>query len=278
MKYSPSIDSRHNIDVLDGFPEVIAAVGKERFSQTLLTMLSRLCGAEHCALFRVDQKAFLPVAAVSYDLESVKHRLLSRYIADSFWQVDSFLMQTVQATQSEGFSLDWNSTSTTPERELREKIFRVARIGERIVLCGRIQEQTVGICLLRSDEQSGLASDDIRRLKDFSLILLSVIRKHIDVVHRCEPLRPLTSLSEIVTTLHATEASLTQREIEVCSRIIFGIPAATIASQLGIVENTVVTYRKRAYDRLSIACQRELLTWYLHQWAMVNQQRKLSMH
>nr|ART90100.1 hypothetical protein [uncultured bacterium] len=31
-------------------------------------------------------------------------------------------------------------------------------------------------------------------------------------------------------------------------------------------EETVKTYRKRAYQRLAIGSERELLTWYLARW------------
>jgi hypothetical protein len=48
---------------------------------------------------------------------------------------------------------------------------------------------------------------------------------------------------------------------------LFGISSAGIALDLGIGEETVMPYRKRAYMRLSIATQRELLLWYVSEWS-----------
>ena len=47
------------------------------------------------------------------------------------------------------------------------------------------------------------------------------------------------------------------------ARILYGLSAAGIAVDLGIGIESVTTYRKRAYRRLGIATQRELLVWYL---------------
>ena len=47
-----------------------------------------------------------------------------------------------------------------------------------------------------------------------------------------------------------------------------------IASRLNIGEETVKTYRKRAYQRLGKATQRELLNWYIERWG----QRSVSLN
>ena len=40
-----------------------------------------------------------------------------------------------------------------------------------------------------------------------------------------------------------------------------------IALDLNIGEESAMTYRKRAYHRLNIGSQRELLLWFLRQWS-----------
>ncbi len=53
------------------------------------------------------------------------------------------------------------------------------------------------------------------------------------------------------------------RETEVCAAIVQGMTSEAIALKLGISVNTVLTYRKRAYMRLGISCQNELLRFIL---------------
>jgi DNA-binding CsgD family transcriptional regulator len=52
---------------------------------------------------------------------------------------------------------------------------------------------------------------------------------------------------------------LTAREAEVCACIVHGMSSEGIALELGISVNTVRTFRKRAYSRLNICSQNELM-------------------
>ena len=76
----------------------------------------------------------------------------------------------------------------------------------------------------------------------------------------------LTALDEIENCIVATSA-LPRREAEVSARILYGLSSVGIALDLSVSEETVKTYRKRAYQRLAIGSERELLTWYLARWS-----------
>ena len=60
---------------------------------------------------------------------------------------------------------------------------------------------------------------------------------------------------------------LTRREAEVCAGVLYGMTSMGIALELGISEESAMTYRKRSYNRLKIGSQRELLLWYLDRWS-----------
>jgi DNA-binding CsgD family transcriptional regulator len=51
---------------------------------------------------------------------------------------------------------------------------------------------------------------------------------------------------------------LTPREREVCERILLGYTSIGIGLDLNIALSSVLTYRKRAYEKLGIAAQNEL--------------------
>lgn len=61
-------------------------------------------------------------------------------------------------------------------------------------------------------------------------------------------------------------SGLPAREAQVCARILFGLSSAGIALDLSVGEGTIKTYRKRAYERLEMGSERELLIWYLSRW------------
>lgn len=68
---------------------------------------------------------------------------------------------------------------------------------------------------------------------------------------------PEQSLAALFAT-RAPLAGLTPREREVCRRILLGFSSEAISQALGISLHSTLTYRKRAYERLSISSQSEL--------------------
>ena len=59
------------------------------------------------------------------------------------------------------------------------------------------------------------------------------------------------------------QPSLTMQELEVCSRILKGMSYVGIASDLGLKESTVKTYRNRAFDKMGIHFKSQLFSMFL---------------
>ena len=92
--------------------------------------------------------------------------------------------------------------------------------------------------------------NQIDNLPDTSDALLSIIG-HLALQHY--EARPETS--EIYP---AVLESLSEREREVCQGILSGKKAERIASDMDVAPSTVVTYRKRAYEKLGISSRSSL--------------------
>ena len=106
--------------------------------------------------------------------------------------------------------------------------------------------------------------------------LLSILAKHAEMTDAMHsPVRALTSLAEIERCIGQARAELPPREMQVCARMLHGISTEGIALALGISEESVITYRKRAYQRLGIGSRRELLLWYLSRWGAQQQDRSI---
>lgn len=84
--------------------------------------------------------------------------------------------------------------------------------------------------------------------------------------------RQLPNPAEALRSLDVVESCLTamtnlpRREMEVCARVLLCQTALGISLSLGISEESVKTYRARAYRRLGIGGIRELWMWYLNLW------------
>ena len=78
--------------------------------------------------------------------------------------------------------------------------------------------------------------------------------------------------ADAMRSLEAVESCLTamtdlpRREMEVCARVVLCQTALGISLSLEISEESVKTYRARAYRRLGIGGIRELWMWYLNLW------------
>ncbi|WP_407123321.1 LuxR C-terminal-related transcriptional regulator [Bradyrhizobium sp. STM 3561] len=254
---------------LNQLPHVISAIGKAQFGQELLGLLAVACDAQHCSLSSITKESASLVVAVSRDGTDTSHRQLSQYLTEDYWRGDSFLAATRKAIGPHGYSLGHITTAKMPEAELRDRIYGVTNVGERILLCGRMEDQELGLSILRREEQGEITSQELQCLQQFAGTLFSILDRHVRTrSDEIDSSLALTSLSEIEATLQASSIKLPRREVEVCARILYGISSAGMALDLCISEETAMTYRKRAYQRLSIGSQRELLVWYLHEWSM----------
>jgi DNA-binding CsgD family transcriptional regulator len=105
----------------------------------------------------------------------------------------------------------------------------------------------------RRARSSGIDADRIMQSAD---LLMALLMKH-DAISLPSADRLSGGLYQ--NRLQLLEPTMPLRETEVCSAIVRGMTSEAIALELGITVNTVLTYRKRAYARLGISCQNELL-------------------
>ncbi|GHF61970.1 helix-turn-helix transcriptional regulator [Seohaeicola zhoushanensis] len=134
---------------------------------------------------------------------------------------------------------------------------------QRITLCCIHDHSVTALRLLRSPDREPLSQRRLDHIRRLARIFLSFVTRHLAIaVRRSQAAAPLVSLQMIEESVLRTN-ELTRRESQVCARILHGLTTLGIALDLDIGKESVVTYRKRAYSRLAISSQRELLVWYL---------------
>lgn len=133
------------------------------------------------------------------------------------------------------------------------------------VVCGQRNRSPIWL-IVECDATASMPPDAPGVLANRSALLVAAHAKHVELVDARESaIRAFASIPQIEECLTGSGV-LTNREIEVCSRIIYGLSTLGIAVDLSLGEETVRTYRKRAYQRLALGTERQLLTWYLRQW------------
>lgn len=242
---------------------VINAIGEQEFESELLVLLNETCGAEHCAVFGLDGTSPKGLGAVSLDGSNTAHTNASLYLKSQSWRRDPTMDAARQQVNLQHPSLIHLNIGAIEDRELREVIY--ARMGERLLICGQSAAGGVALSVLKAGNL--FEPGAVVELQRLASLLLPILGKHASATwQRRKLLLALTSLEEIESCISQAQEKFPRRENQVCARIIYGMSSTGIALELGISEETVMTYRKRIYGRLNIATQRELLLWYVAQW------------
>jgi DNA-binding CsgD family transcriptional regulator len=252
---------------------LVEGLGNERFGPALANYLHSLCGADHFAAFRLGRNELREVAACCVQPEHTARDRVESYVKQGLWRTDPAMTEAQRCIEGDAASIIHVDFSDHGYDNLRPRVY--PHVRDRLLLCGRSANGAFGLSVLRADPHSPFAAEAIEKLGQAAELLVSMLAKHADVCQsRPNVAQALTGLPEIETCIVAT-SDLPRREAEVCARILYGLSSVGIALDLSVSEETVKTYRKRAYQRLGIGSERELLTWYLARWSRWSAERYL---
>lgn len=247
-----------------GVATLVEAIGTAEFAQCLIGYLHEVSGADHCAAFQLDANSVSALASSSFDTRRQMTPMVERYVREGLWRVDPAM--SVARSQIESSSTSLVRVDLDDERycDLRPRVY--PQVKDRVVICGRRDNSDFGLSVLKSSTHTHFGRSEIDNLMQQADILLSTMAKHASVLAvRPSAAMALTDLRDIMSCLSA-RGDFAKREMEVVARILYGMSTTGIALDLAIGEETARTYRKRAYQRLGIGSERELLLWYLAQW------------
>jgi DNA-binding CsgD family transcriptional regulator len=254
-----------------GLAQLVDCLGEERFGPALANFLHALCGADHFAAFRLGRDELREVAACCVQPEHTARDRVESYVRQGLWRSDPAMTEAQRCVEGPTPTIIHVDFSDHNYLDLRLRVY--PHVRDRVLLCGRAAGGAFGLSVLRADPHTPFAEEAIERLGHAAQLLVAMLAKHSDVCQsRPNVAQALTSLPEIENCIVAT-STLPRREAEVCARILYGLSSVGIALDLTVSEETVKTYRKRAYQRLSIGCERELLTWYLARWGRWSAER-----
>ncbi len=249
----------------DALAVLVDSIGEDRFGPALARFLNQLCGADHFAAFRIGRDDLREVAACCVEPERTARDRVACYVSQGWWKHDPAMREAQRCLQASPPSVIHVDFSDDAYAAVRPAVYYDVR--DRLLLCGRGPNADFGLSIVRSDPLAPFAGDAIEKIADTADLLVAVLGKHADI-HQARPnvAQALTALDEIENCI-LVNSTLPRREAEVTARILYGMSSVGIALDLSVSDETVKTYRKRAYQRLAIGSERELLTWYLARWS-----------
>ena len=248
-----------------GLAPLVTAIGEDRFGPALARFLNELCGADHFAAFRLGKGELRAVAACCVEPERTARDRVETYVNQGWWKQDPAMTEAQRCLGAVRSSIIHVDFSDEGYAAMRPSVF--PHVRDRLLLCGHGRHADFGLSIVRADPHAPFAGEAIHKVALSAELLMALLDKHADIRQtRPNVAQALTQLDEIEDCIVATSV-LPRREAEVTSRILYGLSSVGIALDLSVSEETVKTYRKRAYQRLGIGSERELLTWYLARWS-----------
>jgi DNA-binding CsgD family transcriptional regulator len=241
-----ALSSQHSV-------ALISALGTDQFETAALHVLGAIAGVEHYSIYRVRSglPEFLGGASVRGQHPArltAPNQRYSRNYAEQPGSPAMLWQHPVDDTEDPGLA----------------GALRHYNIVDRILLCGWADNDLFAITLMRSADAGKFAADEIEALRACGEPMIAACAKHASI-HWDRPrgVKIFASVDVIEATLREANWGLSVRELQVSARILFGISALGISIDLGLGEDTIATYRKRLYARLSIGSRHELMQKYL---------------
>ncbi len=243
---------------------LIGAIGSAAFPERVGASLRVLCGAELAFIFRIVDARPVEFVSIGCDGSDRVRHVSNTYLGGQWWQFDDEINE-LGTSGGDAYKLLKTDFKLSAPPRLRQALYGQLNIRDRVLMGARFDGAPLVLGVTRSEQYGPFETRHVEALADRAATILSIVARHYDLAMRARRLPELlTDLAEIEQQVELSGERLTARETEVCARYLYGLQTAGIAADLGIGTETVVTYRKRLYERLSIGSHRELLLWYLN--------------
>ncbi|ALK35267.1 helix-turn-helix transcriptional regulator [Burkholderia plantarii] len=251
----------------------IAAIGTEAFGSQLERYLISVCGIDFFACYRVTPDAVTPITSSDPTRFGSAARI-TLYTRDSLWAVDPALHQATSQLRRSDFAHSRLKKADLPHGQLRAEVY--PQLVDRMLVCQQGRERTYALSALRWNVSPPFEQQQIERLIEASPVIFALIDRH--QVTSAAALPPADCLSSInlIQQCLLESVGMPPREREVCAHLLMGDTVGETAQKLQIGTETVRSYVKRAYQRLQVTSQRELVIAYLRHWYAWTQRGRVN--
>lgn len=235
--------------------EVIESVGHPDFDSSLFALAHRFVGAAHLTVFLTTPNGRPRVLLAQNAGPGESARSIARRYIDRYWHLDpanEIVIDDHDGRHSWALRL---RAGDIPNMAYRSECYLSAGLSERFSL---IQKRPAGTLRVNfyCGRKGSFSDEVIAKLTDCAPLLMAALWRHNEAV---SPAQGASMASAFRSRLEKVAPTLSGRELDVCALVATGVTSEGIALELGVGVNTVLTYRKRAYARLAISSQNELM-------------------
>jgi DNA-binding CsgD family transcriptional regulator len=258
MELHSLADTRPKSDPLRSeIGRLIEVVGTPKFEPEMFQVARKAVSCEHLTAFAFSgDLPPRPLIAANAGSRPVARAIATKYVSH-YWRMDPANDLLKFENKDADIALRILPDDIA-DGSYRHDCYTSVRLQDRFTVMRRRGAEVFRMNFYGAARAGRSGGLDIDRIMSSADLLICLLMKH-DATSRSDKLVPELYRNR----LRLLEPKMPARETEVCAAIIQGMTSEAIALKLGISVNTVLTYRKRAYTRLGISCQNELLRFVL---------------
>lgn len=146
----------------------------------------------------------------------------------------------------------------------RSRYFSSASTRDKIFILSAEKDRVIYANFYRGFFQRDFDDEDKKTLRKYAKLCVSLLRLHVKCSKQSSAevfldesrIKKSLRYRQVLDLLSKYEIS--PREAEICAKIVVGGTTQGISAELGISKNTVITHRRRAYEKLGVSSQNEL--------------------
>jgi len=234
---------------------IVLAIGTPNMDSVTLATLYQHAAVEHYATYKILDDSLVILGAGSVRGSMGVNQGL-RYVHSELWRTDPTISRARTAADCGETSVIHVIPNALPPQH--SNMYAEHYVCDRVFVCGNRSAGRFGISMLKCAAHGAFDDVELAWIRESSDILISSLSRHAELTGDVST-SELPAVHEIELRLQRHSASLTRRETQVCARVLRGISTAGVAIDLGIGEESVTTYRRRAYSRLGISSHFKLL-------------------
>lgn len=240
----------------DALAAAVASLGSDDFPDRFLAVLHALAGTDLCSAFELGDGAprYLFSAGRHPDIPDFAESASLAY-ARNYWQRDRATQRALaQAAGSVQIVRQaWNGIA---DPDYRRTCYERGGIVERLTLyAGGARPLFASAYRTRASGHSGAA--EVEALEGAAPLVMALLAKHLETAQRPAEGQP-APLHEIARRFLDCGRALSEREAAVAAALFLGRTQRDISAATGIALSSVITYRRRAYRKLSVSDRRGL--------------------
>jgi DNA-binding CsgD family transcriptional regulator len=237
--------------------EVMRSIGTERYGKACFEVFARPLEVDHWALFLYsgsNSVHCVATASRSYTLAAKENcnRFASRHysVDPSLSALKGRPMQSAYVVKME---ID----------DIRDPQYRYCfgqtHVQQRLSYFYSVGSDLYQLSVFRRTGMRPFSSSDMTQFSGLAQFVVASAIKHEMFRQAAAGIPRQMDLEAMEHLLQYVPGNLSKREVQVCARVIAGMTIDGTAIDLAIKRTSVVTYRQRAYEKLNISRQNELI-------------------